>query len=120
MATHQAEENGKRNGEQLNAKRHYTDSDDDEEEELQDENWDDWNIEEDAAEEDFSTPQMLCLFCDSSYSSCSSLFEHCVSAHSFDFNGIKKAHDLDFYQCLKLINYIRSQVYIHILRIFVL
>lgn len=112
MATHQAEENG-------NAKQHYTDSDD-EEEELQDENWDDWNDGGDAEEEDCSNPQMLCLFCDSSYSSCSSLFDHCASAHTFDFNEIKKAYNLDFYKCLKLINYVRSQVHIYLVFLYVL
>ncbi|KAH6814837.1 protein arginine methyltransferase 3 [Perilla frutescens var. frutescens] len=108
MATHQAEENGHQNDAQLNAERHFTDSED--EEELEDGNWDDWDAEDDAGEEHFSNPEMLCLFCDSSYSSCSSFFEHCASAHSFDFHGIKKAYKMDFYKCFQLLNYVRSQV----------
>lgn len=108
MASHQAQENGKQNDAQLNPKRHYTDSEDDEEE-LEDANWDDWNDEDDA-QGGFSNPQMLCLFCDSPYTSCSSLFEHCASAHSFDFYEIKKAYNLDMYKCIKLFNYVRSQV----------
>lgn len=104
MATHQVEEEDKQNDAQVSAKRHYSDSE--EEEELEDQNWDDWEDKD---------PQMLCLFCDSPYGSCSSLFEHCASAHFFDFYGIKKAYNLDFYKCFKLINYVRSQVYTHIL-----
>lgn len=110
MATHQAEENGKQNDAQLNPKQRYTDSED-EEEELEDTNWDDWNDDDDAVEGGCSNPQMLCLFCDSPYSSCSSLFEHCASAHLFDFYEIKKAYNLDVYKCIKLFNYVRSQVY---------
>lgn len=104
MATHQTEENGIQN----DAERHFTDSED--EEELEDGNWDDWDAEDDAAEEHCSNPEMLCLFCDSKYSSCSSFFEHCASAHLFDFYEIKQAYKMDFYKCFKLLNYVRSQV----------
>ncbi|KAL3829819.1 hypothetical protein ACJIZ3_018621 [Penstemon smallii] len=91
--------------------RHYSDSEEEEEEEVEDQNWDDWEAEEDdATEEQGLNPQLLCLFCDSFYNSCSSLFKHCASAHSFDFHEIKKANKLDFYKCFKLINYIRTQV----------
>ncbi|KAK4483568.1 hypothetical protein RD792_010767 [Penstemon davidsonii] len=91
--------------------RHYSDSEEEEEEEVEDQNWDDWEAEEDdATEEQGLNPQLLCLFCDSCYNSCSSLFKHCASAHSFDFHEIKKANKLDFYKCFKLINYIRTQV----------
>lgn len=107
MATNQVEGNGKLNDELVNSKRHCTDSEDDEEE-LEDETWEDWQDEGDDAEEDCSN--LLCLFCDSLYSSCSSLFEHCASAHSFDFYEIKRTHKLDFYKCFMLINYVRSQV----------
>ncbi|KAL8555242.1 hypothetical protein ACS0TY_003159 [Phlomoides rotata] len=102
MASH----SGKRNNTEVNAKLHYSDSDD----ELEDQNWDDWVDEDDDLEEHASDPQMLCLFCDSPFTSCRFLFEHCTSVHSFDFYGIKKTYDLDFYKCFKLINYVRSQV----------
>ncbi|GER46302.1 protein arginine n-methyltransferase [Striga asiatica] len=82
----------------------------DSEEEVEDHNWDDWKDEEDALEDQSSNPQLLCLFCDSPYDSCSSLFQHCASTHLFDFYAIKKAYSLDFYKCFKLINYVRSQV----------
>ncbi|KAK6143282.1 hypothetical protein DH2020_023630 [Rehmannia glutinosa] len=109
MATHHVEEEDKQNDAQVNALRHSSDSDD-EEEEYEDQNWDDWKDEDDAVEEQGLNPQLQCLFCDSPYGSCSSLFEHCSSAHFFDFYGIKKAYNLDFYKCFKLINYVRSQV----------
>ncbi|KAK4285325.1 hypothetical protein QN277_002036 [Acacia crassicarpa] len=71
------------------------------------EGWDDWNGDDD---EGGSGSDFLCLFCDSKYSSCDSLFEHCTKVHYFDFHRIRKALSLDFYGSFKLINYIRSQV----------
>ncbi|XP_051147439.1 probable protein arginine N-methyltransferase 3 [Andrographis paniculata] len=89
----------------------YTESEEEDENQiLEDQNWDDWEVDEDLAEEQSSAGELLCLFCDAKYSGCGLLFEHCTSAHHFDFYGIKKAHALDFYKCFKLINYIRSQV----------
>lgn len=83
-----------------------------EEEEEDDDNegeeeWDDWEGEEEGEAESES----LCLFCDSSYGSCGSLFDHCASIHHFDFHSLRKALHLDFYASFKLINYIRSQVF---------
>ncbi|CAA0831436.1 Probable protein arginine N-methyltransferase 3 [Striga hermonthica] len=111
MATHLIEDEDKLNDAQVGALRHSSDSDS--EEELEDQNWDEWKDEDDAVEELGSNPQFSCLFCDSSYDSCSSLFQHCVSAHLFDFYAIKKAYNLDFYKCFKLINFVRSQVAIN-------
>ncbi|XP_028782201.1 probable protein arginine N-methyltransferase 3 [Neltuma alba] len=74
------------------------------------EGWDDWNGDEDEGGEGGSESDFLCLFCDSKYSSCDSLFEHCAKVHYFDFPCIRKALSLDFYGSFKLINYIRSQV----------
>ncbi|EYU42922.1 hypothetical protein MIMGU_mgv1a002861mg [Erythranthe guttata] len=110
MATHRVEEDNQYDG-QVNSKRHHSDSDSDsEEEEIDDQNWDDWEDENDAVEDQNLNPKLLCLFCDSHYDSSSCLFEHCASAHLFDYGGIKKAYSLEFYKCFKLINYIRSQV----------
>ncbi|KAK9265808.1 hypothetical protein L1049_021420 [Liquidambar formosana] len=82
----------------------------DEEEEIED--WEDWRADgdEEGEEEEGSESDLTCLFCDSKYSSCDELFEHCRSTHRFDFHGVKKALSLDFYGCFKLINYVRSQV----------
>lgn len=72
----------------------------------QNEDWDDWkDDEEEDADSDF-----LCLFCNLRSTSIDSLFDHCISDHSFDFQGIRKSLALDFYESFKLINYIRSQV----------
>ncbi|XP_027342368.1 probable protein arginine N-methyltransferase 3 [Abrus precatorius] len=75
--------------------------DDDEEEQV----WDDWEGDEGDPQLEF-----LCLFCDSHYGSCGSLFDHCASLHHFDFHAIRKALNLDFYASFKIINFIRSQV----------
>ncbi|XP_077244620.1 protein arginine methyltransferase 3 [Tasmannia lanceolata] len=77
----------------------------DEELEEQVEDWDDWKTDEEDSELDF-----LCLFCDLKWTSVETLFSHCKSTHSFDFRTIRKSLGLDFYDCFKLINYVRSQV----------
>ncbi|XP_076927323.1 putative protein arginine N-methyltransferase 3 [Bidens hawaiensis] len=81
------------------------DTDIDEEEQI----WDDWTAdgEEDDNNDDLN---LLCLFCESRFTSTSLLFEHCGSSHRFDFTRIKAALKLDFYGCVKLINYVRSKV----------
>ncbi|XP_061351154.1 probable protein arginine N-methyltransferase 3 isoform X2 [Gastrolobium bilobum] len=76
-----------------------------EEDDDKEEDWDDWEGDEGDLQSEF-----LCLFCDSNYGSCGSLFEHCASVHHFDFHAFRKALNLDFYSSFKLINYIRSQV----------
>nr|KYP34437.1 putative protein arginine N-methyltransferase 3 [Cajanus cajan] len=82
------------------------DEDEEEEEEEEGEHvWDDWEGEEGERESEFA-----CLFCDSHYSSCDSLFDHCASLHHFDFHTIRATLNLDFYASFKLINFIRSQV----------
>ncbi|GMI90436.1 protein arginine methyltransferase 3, ARABIDOPSIS THALIANA PROTEIN ARGININE METHYLTRANSFERASE 3 [Hibiscus trionum] len=84
-----------------------------EEEEDDDENfkeaWTEDENEEDGGDNDDDL-EFRCLFCDSNYSSCDALFEHCRLTHFFDFNGIRKELGLDFYGSFKLINYVRSQV----------
>ncbi|KAJ1655745.1 hypothetical protein IWQ61_004562 [Dispira simplex] len=64
--------------------------------------WDDWENEEE--------PQLYCLFCTNVYPDASTLFRHCKSAHGFDFVTVKTEQRLSFYQCVRLINYIRTQV----------
>ncbi|KDP40554.1 hypothetical protein JCGZ_24553 [Jatropha curcas] len=78
-----------------------------EEEEEDNGDWEDWK--EDDGEED-SNSKFMCLFCDSNYSSCIELLEHCAATHKFDFQGIRKDLNLDFYSSFKLINYVRSEV----------
>ncbi|KAE9584768.1 putative methyltransferase transcription factor C2H2 family [Lupinus albus] len=76
-----------------------------EEDEYEEEGWDDWE-----GDEGESQSELVCLFCDSKFGSCDSLFVHCGSVHHFDFHGLRKSLCLNFYASFKLINYIRSQV----------
>lgn len=108
MATHHVEED-KQSDVQVNGIHNYSDSED---EEIEDQNWEDWEDEGDSIEEQGLNPKLKCLFCDSQFDSSGRLFEHCASVHFFDYYGIKKAYNLGFYKCFKLINYIRSQVYV--------
>ncbi|CAN8259635.1 unnamed protein product [Cochlearia groenlandica] len=93
-------------------------SGDDEEESFSDDgDWGDWEEDDNGGgvgkeddDDDGSESDFLCLFCDSHYESCDSLFEHCCLSHGFDFHGVRKELKLDFYGSFKLINYIRSQV----------
>lgn len=87
------------------------DNDQEEEEEDQDQAWADWGA--DDIEEEESDSDILCLFCDSKYSSCDALFEHCSSNHHFDFLSVTKTLILDFYGSFKLINFVRSRVSCH-------
>ncbi|KAH7672044.1 [Myelin basic protein]-arginine N-methyltransferase protein [Dioscorea alata] len=82
------------------------DHDESDEELEQNEAWDDWRSDDDGESE----PGLICLFCDSTYESSETLFDHCRSDHSFDFLSIRRVLGLDFYASFKLINFIRSQV----------
>ncbi|KAM3584074.1 hypothetical protein VKS41_004041 [Umbelopsis sp. WA50703] len=66
-------------------------------------NWDDWDGEEEQE-------NMKCLFCPTIFDSASKLFKHCSEAHTFDFIKTRQQLKLDFYQCIRMINYIRKQV----------
>ncbi|RIA97353.1 S-adenosyl-L-methionine-dependent methyltransferase [Glomus cerebriforme] len=66
-----------------------------------DERWDDW---EEEAHQD-----LKCLFCNELFHSANDLFNHCSIHHGFDFQKIRTELKLDFYQCIRLINYIRQQ-----------
>ena len=96
-------------------KHEFDNGEEEEEEENEDkelEDWDDWEAEDEAAkdgdDEEGSDSNLLCLFCDSRYSSCNALFDHCISSHHFNFRGVRTKLGLDFYIGLKLINYIQS------------
>jgi len=70
---------------------------------VKDDNWDDWDGEEEQEE-------MKCLFCPSKFDTASGVFSHCASVHKFDFVKTRQQFGLDFYQCIRLINYIRKEV----------
>lgn len=80
-------------------------SEEEEELEQQTEDWEEWKTDEEYGEEDF-----ICLFCNGKFKSIESVFSHCSSDHSFDFQSIKKTLNLNFYDSFKLINYVRSEV----------
>ncbi|KAI3715648.1 hypothetical protein L6452_22634 [Arctium lappa] len=84
------------------------DVDDDDVDVDDEQNWEDWTA--DGEEEEDNDLELLCLFCDSKYTSPNSLFQHCHSSHCFDFGSIRTTFKLDFYGCFKLLNYVRSQV----------
>ncbi|KAG9291158.1 hypothetical protein G9A89_013030 [Geosiphon pyriformis] len=67
-----------------------------------DERWDDWEEEE-------AQTNLKCLFCSDLFSTPNNAFKHCKEEHGFDFRGIKANFNLDFYQCIRLLNYIRYQ-----------
>ncbi|KAJ2864291.1 hypothetical protein GGH94_003013 [Coemansia aciculifera] len=66
----------------------------------QDDRWDDWEDEE------MNTP-MKCLFCAQTFQSPIVLFRHAKQAHGFDFPKTRATLGLDFYQSMRVVNYIR-------------
>ncbi|KAF9430373.1 hypothetical protein BGZ76_000856 [Entomortierella beljakovae] len=74
------------------------DSDDD----RRDDSWADWD---DALEEE----ETKCLFEDAYFNSAQATREHMEKAHGFDLEGERHRLELDFYQTITLINYIRRQ-----------
>ncbi|KAJ7393950.1 Protein arginine N-methyltransferase 3 [Desmophyllum pertusum] len=68
------------------------------------ENEDEWE-EMDGEEQDDS---IVCLFCEECFRNAENVWNHCVSAHGVDLLKIKRMHRLDFYGCIKLINFIRK------------
>jgi len=50
-----------------------------------------------------------CLFCEELFKKSTDVFVHCQDKHSFDFFGLKTTLNLDFYRCIRLINFIRTQ-----------
>ncbi|XP_062199744.1 probable protein arginine N-methyltransferase 3 [Phragmites australis] len=81
---------------------------DEEEEEEEEEGWDDWCSDGDDTAA--AGGGLLCLFCISRFDTESSLFSHCGAEHHFDFHKIMRELRLDFYGCIKLINFVRSKV----------
>jgi hypothetical protein len=85
------------------------------------EGWDD-------VEDDTEEVSIKCLLCDATFPTAKVMIEHSKEKHEFDFAGVQTQHsmltlppiscrfadskqlDLDFYQSIKLVNYIRSEV----------
>ncbi|KAI8982407.1 S-adenosyl-L-methionine-dependent methyltransferase [Mycotypha africana] len=69
----------------------------------EDQAWDDWSNDEDEVTD------TQCLFCQDILADPLKAFQHMKEAHQFDFQSLKHSLQLDFYQCIRLINYVRSQ-----------
>ncbi|KAK6177340.1 hypothetical protein SNE40_015459 [Patella caerulea] len=82
---------------------HNTDDDVDDENENEEGDWYNWKEESGA--------QAVCLFCEFSSSHPDRLKAHMQELHDFDLHELKLKMNLNFYQKVKLINYIRRQVY---------
>jgi protein arginine N-methyltransferase 3 len=81
-------------------------SDDDDEQEGE---WEEWG-NGGGDDEDEDNVQTLCLFCEETLASPETVFKHCVEQHAFDFSKLRAASHLSLYDCLCLINFIRSRV----------
>lgn len=70
--------------------------------------WEEWQAGglEEAEEDDAAQ----CLFCRDELPSSKAVFQHCAEVHSFDFVKLRADARLDFYDTLRLINFIRSRV----------
>lgn len=73
------------------------------EHDMDEETWDDWHDE--------SGSQAICLFCTFSSTITDNLQTHMKDSHGLDLAAIKKSQNLDFYQQVKLINFIRRKVH---------
>jgi len=69
-----------------------------------DNDWSDWRGDHGG---------MVCLFCNATYSEICDLTNHMVEVHGFDFNKLKSDLSLNFYQQVKVINYIRRCVHLN-------
>jgi hypothetical protein len=67
--------------------------------------WDDW------VEDDSDQDPCVCLFCPHAAPSSAECLAHTTSAHGFDLMAIRKQWNLDTYDSIKLINYVRRMVH---------
>ncbi|BFZ09032.1 hypothetical protein BsWGS_12071 [Bradybaena similaris] len=68
--------------------------------------WSGWNEE--------SASKFVCLFCDMTCVAVTELLDHMKETHSFDLHELSTKLQLNFYQKVKIINFIRKQVYLNI------
>lgn len=77
---------------------------DNEEEEAFENDWSDWRGHLSGA---------VCLFCPANYTDFNELLHHMNAVHEFDYKGMRSSMKLNFYQQIKLINYIRRQMHLN-------
>ncbi|CAG0881575.1 unnamed protein product [Darwinula stevensoni] len=68
-----------------------------------DSDWSDWG-------EGTKSINILCLFCDMQFEDSDTIILHMKQEHSFDFTSIQ-GKEMEFYDKIKIINYIRRQVH---------
>ncbi|WPG99991.1 Hypothetical protein R9X50_00281500 [Acrodontium crateriforme] len=61
-------------------------------------------------EDDTESVVVQSLLTDEKFPSAKVMLEECKTSHGFDLLAVRKGLDLDFYQTIKLVNYIRSEV----------
>lgn len=67
----------------------------------------DWDEYE---EDDEEVEQVQCLLCDQIDGNVSDSLNHCKKVHGFDLLCLRKEAKLDFYQTIRFVNYIRTEV----------
>ncbi|XP_063223627.1 zinc finger protein 277 [Bacillus rossius redtenbacheri] len=77
----------------------------DTEPENDDSNWSDWQDEDSFGE------TVVCLFCETAVQDFESVLRHMITVHSFNFVENCKKNHLNFYDQVKLVNFIRRQVH---------
>ncbi|KAN0000714.1 hypothetical protein ACTFIZ_001159 [Dictyostelium cf. discoideum] len=68
--------------------------------------WDDWTEGSDNEIEDTT----FCLFCETHFDNSDCTFEHMRNVHNFDYDKKRKSWNLDYYESIKLLNFIRRCV----------
>ncbi|XP_042331694.1 protein arginine N-methyltransferase 3 [Sceloporus undulatus] len=68
-----------------------------------------WEEEEGGEGPEGSARGAPCLFCPRSFCSAEDVFGHCMLDHGFSIGTVVHKHRLDFYNYIKLINFIRAE-----------
>lgn len=87
------------------ADRHPPPSESDDSDSRDEEGW------SDAEEDEEETQEVISLLDDRVFPDVMSMLAHCKEKHGFDFLGVRQRLQLDFYGCIKLVNFIRQRVH---------
>ena len=71
----------------------------------EDASWEDWKGERGGA---------VCLFCPALYTEPADLLTHMTSIHDFDFQDVRNRGKLNFYQQVKVVNFVRRKVHLKV------
>ncbi|XP_009976287.1 PREDICTED: zinc finger protein 277-like [Tauraco erythrolophus] len=69
------------------------------------------NLEEDWSDWEEHPVCAVCLFCEQQADTTEKLYLHMQKSHGFDFPKMKSEHGLNFYQQVKLVNFIRREIH---------